>query len=62
MKLELNEDEIKLILDSVREYRDVNYELAGRVIGDGDAKAHDSAVEKIRICSDVLRRLEADDD
>jgi len=62
MKLELNEDEIKLILDSVREYRDVNQELASRIEGDGDAKAHDSAVDKIRICSDVLRRLEADDD
>jgi len=46
----------------VREYRDVNQDLASRVAGDGDAKAHDSAVEKIRICSDVLERLEADGD
>jgi len=62
MKIELSHEEVKLICDSVREYRDVNQDLASRVAGDGDAKAHDSAVEKIRICSDVLERLEADGD
>lgn len=46
----------------MREYRDVNQDLASRVAGDGDAKAHDNAVNKIRTCSDILQRLEADGD
>jgi hypothetical protein len=62
MKIPLNKEETRLVSDALREYRDINQELARRVEGDGDANVHDSAVDKVSMCSDVLRKLEAGDD